>query len=105
MAGALGTPTATFTHYELDALTADLAPASSSPAGWALVATQLRRQLLDDFAVLLGRAPGTRAQRLRILLVLLAFAVAAVSLAMHGVFADEPRPGVGPGHGYHFDRD
>jgi hypothetical protein len=94
--------------YELEALTTDLTPANPSPAGWALVATQFRQQLLDDLAMLLGRAPGTRAQRLRILLVLLgvlAFAVAALSLAMHGVFANEPRPGTGPGHGYHFDRD
>jgi hypothetical protein len=95
-------------HHELEALTTDLAAANPSPAGWALVATQFRRQLLDDVAILLGRAPGTGAQRLRILLVLLgvlAFAVAAVSLAMHGAFADEPGPGVRPGHGYHFDRD
>jgi hypothetical protein len=94
--------------HELKALTTDLAPTSPSPAGWALVATQFRRQLLDDFAVLLGRAPGTRAQRLHILLealAVLAFAVAAVSLAMHGVFADGPGPGEGPGHWYPFDRD
>jgi Domain of unknown function (DUF1707) len=91
-------------HYELEALTTDLAPADPGPTGWALVATQIRRQLLDDLAILLGRAPGTRAQRLRILLVLiavLAFAVGVVSLAMHGVFAGEH----GPEHGYHFDRD
>jgi hypothetical protein len=91
-------------HHELDALKADLAAPNPSPVGWALVATHLRRQLLDDLAVLVGRVPGTPGQRIRILLValtVLMVTATAVLMMLHGVFADGP--GFEPGH--HFDRD
>jgi Domain of unknown function (DUF1707) len=76
-------------HHELDTLTADLA--APSPVGWALVFATARRQILGDLAVLLGRAPGTRARRIGTLLVALAvllFLAAAAFLMMHGIIAD-----------------
>ena len=90
-------------HHELDGLTADLAAPTSAPLGWPLVATHVGRQLRNDAAVLIGRAPGSRVERLRVLivaLVLLALVATSMIMLAHGMSVEDP----GVEHGYQFER-
>jgi hypothetical protein len=90
----------------LGALTADLAAPSPRPVGWAVVFATARRQILDDLAVLLGRAPGSRARRVGTLVVVLAvllFLASAAFLMLHGIVAGGHGFG-GHGFGPRFER-
>lgn len=81
--------------HELDDLVTDL-PRAAAPAGWMLVAAMARQQLVGDVAVLAGRAPGTGARRLQLLVVAIAtlmLVTGAVVLLLHGVIADGPEYG------------
>ncbi|MDN5917955.1 MAG: DUF1707 domain-containing protein [Pseudonocardia sp.] len=72
---------------ELAALTADL-PAAEPPHGWHLIAATARHQVLHDFAVLTGRAPGDRTRLVAVLLVIVAvalFGMAALAFLLHGI--------------------
>lgn len=87
-------------HHELEALTADLALPSPSPVGWALVFATVRRQVLDDLAALLGRAPATRARRIGTAgaaLALLLVVAGMAYLVLHGIMASGHEFG---GHGF-----
>jgi type VI protein secretion system component VasK len=82
-------------RHELAAALADLPPAATPTAGWAVVLTLAWRQLITDLAGLFGRGRTTLSRRRRLGLALVLLAVAAVAitfvvLLIHGMVDDGP---------------